>query len=86
MGCLYRNVDCKYCQVTGQHQFIEGELIEQCPKLPIPCPNKCEVGKVTRDDIEEHMKMCPLELIHCDYHKLGCEEKIARKDQQGENG
>ena len=80
--CTCRKVDCQYCQITGEHQFIEGEHKEQCPKFPIACPNKCEVGSVPRDDVEEHMKMCPLELIQCEYHMVGCEERMARKDQK----
>ena len=31
-------------------------------------------GSVPRDDVEEHMTMCPLELIQCEYHVVGCEE------------
>ena len=83
--CLRHKVDCQYCHITGEHQFIEGEHKEQCPKFPIACPNKCEVGSVPRDEIEEHMKMCPLELIQCEYHVVGCEERMARKDQKKHN-
>ena len=83
--CPCRKVDCQYCHITGEHQFIEGEHKEQCPKFPIACPNKCEVGSVPRDDVEEHMKMCPLELIQCEYHVVGCEERMARKDQKKHN-
>ena len=80
--CSCRKVDCQYCHITGEHQFIEGKHKEQCPKIPIACPNKCEVGSFPRDDVDEHMKMCPLKLIQCEYHVVGCEERIARKDQK----
>ncbi|XP_065887553.1 TNF receptor-associated factor 3-like isoform X2 [Dysidea avara] len=83
--CVRCKVDCQYCHITGEHQFIEGEHKKQCPKFPIACPNKCEVGSVPRDDVEEHMKMCPLELIQCEYHMVGCEEKMAHKDQKKHN-
>ncbi|XP_065888321.1 TNF receptor-associated factor 5-like [Dysidea avara] len=82
MECQRLKVDCQYCHIRGEHQFIEGEHKEQCPKFPIACPNKCEVGSVPRDDVEEHMKICPLELIQCEYHVVGCEERMARKDQK----
>ena len=85
MECPRLKVDCQYCHITGEHQFIEGEHKEQCPKFPIACPNKCEVVSVPRDDVEEHMKMCPLELIQCEYHVVGCEERMARKDQKKHN-
>ncbi|XP_065887463.1 TNF receptor-associated factor 3-like [Dysidea avara] len=85
MECPRLKVDCQYCHITGEHQFIEGEHKEQCPKFPIACPNKCEVGSVPRDDVEEHMKMCPLEVIQCEYHVVGCEERMTRKDQKKHN-
>jgi len=51
--CVRRKVDCQYCQITGEHQFIEGEHKEQCSEFLIACP---KVGRVPRDDVEEHMK------------------------------
>ena len=78
--CPRRKVNCRYCHDTGEHQFIEGQHKEKCPKLPLPCPNKCEVGSVPREDMEAHRKECPLEMIQCEYHNVGCEVRIARED------
>ncbi|XP_065900851.1 TNF receptor-associated factor 4-like [Dysidea avara] len=78
--CPCRKVDCQYCHITGEHQVIEGEHKEQCPKIPLPCPNKCEVGSVPHEDMETHRKECPLEMVQCEYHNVGCEEKMMRKD------
>ncbi|XP_065917136.1 TNF receptor-associated factor 5-like [Dysidea avara] len=83
--CICRMVDCQYCHIKGEHQYIEGEHKELCPKFPITCPNDCKVGNVPRDGVVEHMKMCPLELIQCEYHIVGCDETIARKDQKKHN-
>ncbi|XP_065901677.1 TNF receptor-associated factor 4-like [Dysidea avara] len=77
--CPRRKVDCQYCHITGEHQFIEGEHKEQCPKLPIPCPNKCKVRSLLREDMEAHRKGCLLEVVQCDYHNVGCEERMLRK-------
>jgi len=85
MECPRLKIDCQYCNIKGEQQFIEGKHKEQCPKFPIVCPNKCEIGSVPRDSIEEHMKMCPLEIIQCEYHVVGCEERMARKDQKKHN-
>ena len=85
MECPRLKVECQHCHITGEQQFIEGEHKKQCPKLPIACPNKCEVGSVPRDDVEEHKKMCPLELIQCEYQVVGCEERMTRKDQKKHN-
>ena len=81
--CPRREVNCWYCHDTGEHQFIEGQHKEECPKLPLPCPNKCEVGSVPREDMEAHRKECPLEMIQCEYYSVGCKRvKLARKDQE----
>ena len=82
MLCPHRKVYCQYCHYTGEHQFIEDQHKEECSKLPLPCPNKCEVGSVPREDMEAHRKECPLEMIQCEYHNVGCEFMIARKDQE----
>ncbi|XP_065916952.1 TNF receptor-associated factor 3-like [Dysidea avara] len=85
MECPRLKVECQHCHITGEQQFIEGEHKEQCPKFPIACPNRCEVGSVPRDDVEEHKEMCPLELVQCEYHVVGCEKRMARKDQKKHN-
>ena len=77
--CPCRKVNCQYCHDTGEHQFIEGQHKEECPKRPIPCPNKCEVGSVPREDMEAHRKECPLEMIQFEYHSVGCDITIPRK-------
>ena len=80
--CPRRKVNCQYCHDTREHQFIEGQHKEECPKVPLPCPNKCEVGSVPREDMEAHRKECPLEMIQCEYYSVGCEVRMARKDQE----
>ena len=80
--CPRRKVNCQYCHDTGEHQFIEGQHKEECLKLPLPCPNKCEVGSVPREDREAHRKECPLEMIQCEYYSVGCEVRMARNDQE----
>ncbi|XP_065902702.1 TNF receptor-associated factor 4-like [Dysidea avara] len=77
--CLHRKVDCRYCHIIGEHQYIEGEHKEQCPKHPLPCPNKCKVRKITREIMQAHRKECPLEIVQCGYHNMGCEERMMRK-------
>ena len=54
--CPRRKVNCKYCHDTGEHQFIEGQHKEECPKVPLLCPNKCEVGSVPREEMEAHRR------------------------------
>ena len=79
--CPRRKVDCQYCQLSGEYHLIEGQHKEECPKLPINCPNKCEAGSIPREDMEDHRQGCPLEVIECEYYSMGCHVTMARKDQ-----
>ena len=78
--CPRCKVNCQYCHDAGEHHFIEGQHKEKCPKLPLPCPNKCEVGSIPCEEMEAHRKECPLEMIQCEYYSVGCEVRMARKD------
>ena len=80
--CVRRKIKCQYCHTSGRQSFIEGKHKKQCTKFPLPCPNKCDVGIITRGDIAEHLKICPLESLYCEYYEVGCEDVIIRKDQE----
>ena len=80
--CSNRTVECPHCHFLGLHSWIKGQHKKKCPKLPLPCPNKCKVRSVPRDDMEAHRKECPLEMIQCEYHNVGCDVRMARKDQE----
>ena len=54
--CPCRKVNCQYCHDIGEHQFIDGKHKEKCPKFPLPCPNKCNVGTIPREDMEMHRR------------------------------
>ena len=81
MECPRREVNCQYCQLSGEHQSIESQHKEECPKLPICCPNECEAGWIPREDMEDHKLRCPLEVIECEYYSMGCYVTMMRKDQ-----
>ena len=40
--CVRRTVQCQYCQITGEHQFINDEHEALCPKFLVPCPKKAQ--------------------------------------------
>jgi len=85
LECPCRKVDCQYCHITEEHQFIETEHKELCPKFPLSCPNKCKIESIPRQDMEVHRKECPLEIVQCEYYNAGCEEVIMRKDLVNHN-
>ena len=78
-NCPRRKVNCQYCHINGEWKIIEGKHKEECNKFPLACPNNCEVGTVHRENMEAHRKECPLEMIQCEYHNVGCDVRIARK-------
>ena len=80
--CPRRKVRCQYCHYVAEYQFVEGRHKRKCPKFPLTCPNQCEVSTILREDIEAHRKKCPLEIIQCEYYSVGCETRMARKDQE----
>ena len=74
-------ISCQYCGSSGECRFVKGEHKEHCPKFPLPCPNNCEVGTIPREEMQTHLdKTCLLQVIQCEYHVLGCEAKVIRKD------
>ncbi|XP_065917520.1 TNF receptor-associated factor 5-like [Dysidea avara] len=84
--CPCRKVDCPYCQLRGEHQFIEGKHKEECDEYPLACPNKCEEAIcIPRKDMSKHRSGCPLEVINCEYHTMGCEVRMTRQAQKEHN-
>jgi len=84
--CPHRKVNCQYCQLGGEHWFIEGKHKEECAEYPLACPNKCEeAGCIARKDMDEHRSRCPLEVIDCEYETMGCEVWMTRQTQKEHN-
>jgi len=80
--CKHREIACQYCFKTDKCVVIEGQHKEKCHRYPLPCPNQCETQHIPREEVEEHRKMCPLEPVPCDYHSMGCQVSIIRKDHK----
>ena len=78
--CSHRKINCPHCNLSGIHQFITGDHMRECPKVVIPCPNHCEAGNIPREDMDEHRKVCSLEVVSCKYMKLGCGTRMARSE------
>ena len=74
--CPCREVRCQYCSVAGQHQFIMSEHVNQCAKVPLPCPNNCGVDFILREDMAVHKTTCLFEEIEC---PNDCDKNLQRK-------
>ena len=90
--CKYRPYKCEHCNHEDTYQAIavgkKGWLTshtrslshyDECPKYPLPCPNKCGAKNIKRKDMKGHRKSCPLEPLDCPFKDAGWRE-IVRKD------
>ena len=80
--CLRRKVKCQFCNEGVEYWFIDNQHKEECPKFPMPCPNKCRIGSIPREDMEKHKMKCPLEMVKCEYYSVGCETRLLRMQKQ----
>ena len=78
--CPCRLTNCEYCGAAGEYRFIEGSHKQKCYKSSVPCPNKCEIKNVPSKHLKKHRKVCPLEIVQCEYHSVGCDTKMPHKD------
>ena len=78
--CPLQVIDCRFCFAMGRRQFIEGP--QHKVDCFVPCPNKCGTKRISCEDIDEHNKICPTAIVRCDYHAMGCECSMIRKDME----
>ena len=80
--CTHRKVNCEHCSATGKLEWIVGEHKDQCPKLPIACPNECGLTNIARNELKKHLEECPLRKVRCAFHDIGCEAMINSSGQE----
>jgi len=78
--CSHRKVQCVYCQLTGHYKVIVGSHYDECPRVPVQCPNNCSASGLVRFELIKHIKKCPLQVVPCEYSHAGCDKRMARKD------
>ena len=76
---------CQLCYIIGKKNFIEGDHMDQCPKVVIPCPNNCGTASILREAMKAHRSNCPLEKLKCEFYAMGCEVEVAREDMEVHN-
>ena len=78
--CLNLPYSCQYCQLKATYKEIQDNHLPVCPKYPVSCLNECGVSPLERDQLEDHLRECPLQLVECEFREMGCEEIVKRKD------
>ena len=78
---------CPSCRNKTFDIFKNKQTDREVNSLLVYCSNSgsgCQ-WKGAISIIETHRKSCLLELIHCDYHEIGCNQKIFRQNQKEHN-
>ena len=76
---------CQYCDFTGHEMEIATRHKKRCAQYPLPCPNNCELGVVPTARMADHKKVCPLEIVSCEYSEMGCDVRLLRRDIEKHN-
>ena len=78
-SCLKRQWTCQYCGLSSTYD-TEMDHGMSCARYPTVCPNQCDVGTLPRCKVEEHISVCPLEMVTCGFVDIGCKVKTTRQD------
>ena len=79
--CLQRPFACEHCNdYKSTYEVVTETHYKVCAYVPLSCPEHC--GKYfPRHEIPGHVSRdCPLTIVLCDFHIVGCKIEIARKD------
>ena len=79
--CAKRPYVCQHCNFKATYEEVVDKHLPECKYVPLQCPNLCGVT-FERDFMEDHMKMCRLEEVGCEFSGVGCDGLFRREDQE----
>ena len=79
--CVQRDYICPYCAFKATYEIVTEIHWPECSYFPLACPNRCGVT-CERPTMEDHMKMCPLEEVACEFEHVGCSGKFRREEEE----
>ena len=79
--CVQRDYGCQHCAFKATYEVVVDTHWPECVYLPLPCPNLCGVT-CERGLMEDHMAMCRLEEVACEFTGVGCDTKLKREEQE----
>jgi len=63
--------------VNGTGTCVVQDHSYQCSRFLLACPNRCDVGKIAREDMTTHMsQFCPAAVIPCQFREIGCKHVV----------
>jgi len=70
--CSKRLVRCQYCERSFTAETLQAHH-RKCNLFPVPCPNRCPVGSLAREDVESHLESdCLASKQFCQFRHAGC--------------
>ena len=79
--CAKRPYVCQHCNFKATYEEVVDTHLPECKYVPLQCPNLCGVT-FERDFMEDHMKMCRLQEVGCEFSGVGCDGRFIREDQE----
>ena len=79
--CAKRPYVCQHCNFKATYEEVMDTHLPECKYVPLQCPNLCGVT-FERDFMEDHMKMCRLQEVGCEFGGVGCDGRFVREDQE----
>ena len=79
--CVQRDYICPYCAFKATYKIVTEIHWPECSYFPLACPNRCGLA-FERTTLEDHLKMCPLEEVACQFEHVGCSGKFRRKEEE----
>ena len=77
--CEYRQFKCEHCDYQSTYLVVTTKHFDQCPKYPVPCPNKCSKQTYPHGQLDIHLASCPEQEVDCTFSEMGCKEKLKRR-------
>ena len=77
--CGKRDYVCPYCAFKAPYEIVTDNHWPECSYYPLVCPNRCGVT-CERPTMEDHLKICRLQQVECQFEQTGCLEKFSRED------
>ena len=69
-----------HCGFKATYEVVSEKHWPECQNYPGPCPNRCQIGAVECNTLEDHLNVCSLQVVECDFGYAGCTEKLQRQD------
>ena len=80
--CPNRQFACTHCAFRATYQEITEDHWPYCRRDPLECPNNCGERGIERQDLPNHLEVCPLQIIDCEFDYAGCKKRVQRQEMQ----